>query len=78
MEKALTLEVERYRTGDEATRVIAVNNARSLALGRFAEPAVRRLCLADPKNRDFSNAAWQLLYGAFAAPPPATPATAAR
>ena len=77
MEKALTLEVERYRTGDEAARTIAVNNARSLGLGRFAEPAVRRLCMVDPKDRDFSNAAWQLLYGAFAPPAPA-PATAAR
>ena len=76
-EKALTQEVERYRTGDEATRAAAVENARALGLGRFAEPAVRRLCLADPKNRDFSNAAWQLLYAAFA-PPPAAPATAAR
>ena len=77
MEKALTLEVERYRTGDEATRAAAVTNTRALGLGRFAEPAMRRLCLADPKNRDFTNAAWQLLYAAFA-PPPAAPATAAR
>ncbi len=77
MEKALTQEVERFRTGDEATRAIALNNARSLALGRFAEPAVRRICLADPKNRDFSNAAWQLLNEAFA-PKPTAPATAAR
>lgn len=76
LEKALTFEVERYRTGDDAAKAVAVNSARSLGLGRFAEPAVRRLCLADPKNRDFSNAAWQLLYGAFA-PPPAT-TTAAR
>ncbi len=76
-EKALTLEVERYRTGDEATRADAVTNTRALGLGRFAEPAMRRLCLADPQNRDFTSAAWQLLYAAFA-PPPATPATAAR
>ena len=77
MEKALTQVIERYRTGDEAARAVAVENARSLGLGRFAEPAVRRVCMADPKNRDFSNAAWQLLYGAFA-PPPLVPATAAR
>ena len=77
MEKALTLEIERYRTGDETARATAISNARSLGLGRFAEPAVRRLCMADPKNRDFSNAAWQLLFGAFA-PPPATSTTAAR
>ena len=77
IEKALTLEVERYRTGDEAARATAVSQARSLGLGRFAEPAVRRLCLADPKNRDFSNAAWELLYAAFA-PKPGSPATAAR
>ena len=76
-EKALTLEIERYRTGDEADRAIAVANAQTLALGRFAEPAVRRLCLADAKNREFSNAAWQLLYAAYA-PKPAAPATAAR
>ena len=36
-----------------------------------------RLCLADPKNRDFSNAAWQLLTAAFA-PQPAATTTAAR
>ena len=77
MEKALTIEVERYRTGDETTRAAAIDNARSLRLGRFAEPAVRRLCLADPKNRAFSNAAWELLYAAFA-PKPETTATAAR
>ena len=77
MEKALTREVERYRTGDDAAKAVAVTNARTLALGRFAEPAIRRLCLADPKNRDFSHAAWQLLHGAFA-PQPTAPATAAR
>lgn len=77
MEKAFTQEVERYRDGDDAAKAVAVTNARSLALGRFAEPAVRRLCLADPTNRDFSNAAWQLLSGAFV-PPPAPASTAAR
>ena len=76
-EKALTLEIERYRAGDEVARAVAVENARSLGLGRFAEPAVRRLCKADPQNRDFSNAAWQLLYAAFA-PKPEIPATASR
>ena len=77
MEKALTLEVERYRTGNEAARATAIDHARSLQLGRFAEPAMRRLCLADPKNREFNNAAWELLYAAFA-PKPVAPATAAR
>jgi hypothetical protein len=76
-ENALSLEVERYRTGDEAARSAAVANARALGLGRFAEPAVRRLCLADPKNREFNTAAWELLYAAFM-PKPAAPATAAR
>ena len=66
-----------YRTGDEATRASAIDQTRALGLGRFAEPAMRRLCLADPTNRDFSNAAWQLLYAAFT-PKAAAPATAAR
>ncbi len=77
IEQALTQEVERFRTGDEAAKAVAVTNARALALGRFAEPAVRRVCLADPKNRDFSNAAWQLLTSAYS-PPPIPGATAAR
>ena len=76
-EKALTLEVERYRTGDEAARAVAVQNARALGLGRFAEPAMRRLCKADPQNREFSTAAWELIWKAFG-PKPAAPATAAR
>jgi hypothetical protein len=78
IEKALTREVERYRTGDDSTRELAVNATRALGLGRFAEPAVRRICLADPKNRDFSTAAWELLWKAFAPPAPAQPAVVVR
>ena len=72
VEKKLTREVERYRTGDEKVRASALANVRTLDLGRFAEPAIRRLCLADPQNREFGNAAWELLLAAFA--PTTTPA----
>ncbi len=78
VEKTLTREIERYRTGDGAARAVAVQNARSLSLGRFAEPAVRRVCHADPKNQAFGNAAWELLFAAYAPPTNPLPATAQR
>jgi hypothetical protein len=76
MERSLHTQIERYRTGDPATRTAAIESARSIGLGRFAEPTVRRLALIDPQNREFNNAAWELLWAAFAPPAPAAPLTA--
>ena len=77
VERALQTQIEHFQKGDEAGKSDAIAAARALDLGRFAEPAVRHLCLADPKNREFSNAAWQLLNAAYA-PKPAATETAAR
>jgi hypothetical protein len=76
MERSLHTQIERYRTGDSAARTAAIESARSIGLGRFAEPTVRRLALIDPQNREFNNAAWELLWAAFASPAPAAPLTA--
>jgi hypothetical protein len=76
MERSLHTQIERYRTGDPATRTAAIESARSIGLGRFAEPTVRRLALTDPQNREFNNAAWELLWAAFAPPATAAPLTA--
>ena len=76
MERSLHTQIERYRMGDPATRTAAIESARSIGLGRFAEPTVRRLALSDPQNREFNNAAWELLWAAFAPPTTAAPLTA--
>lgn len=59
MEWELTKEIVRYSGGDSAAREQAVTNARALNLGRFTEPAIRRLTSKMP-NQEFSNAAWNL------------------
>lgn len=61
MEFALLRQMLRYSDGDEAIRNDAVKTVRALGLGRFAEPAVRRVVAAVPPNREFSNHAWELL-----------------
>jgi len=76
MERSLHTQIERYRTGDPTARTAAIESARSIGLGRFAEPTVRRLALTDPQNREFNNAAWELLWAAFAPPATAAPLTA--
>lgn len=61
MEFALLRQLLRYSDGNEGERAAAVEEARALDLGRFAEPAVRRLLASVPPNRTFSNRAWELL-----------------
>jgi hypothetical protein len=75
MERSLHTQIENYQTEDSTVRAAAVASARSIGLGRFAEPTVRRLALLDPENRAFNNAAWELLWEAFAPPATATPLT---
>lgn len=74
--RALQTQIERFRTGDEAERGLAVASARAIGLGRFAEPAVRLVSLAQKENRAaFGNAAWELLQAAFSPPKPQPVAT---
>lgn len=61
MEFSLLRQMLRYSDGDEVARNEAVKSVRALALGRFAEPAVRRVLAVVPPNREFSNRAWELL-----------------
>ena len=65
-ERDLHAQIIQFRGGsDEARRAEAVRAARATGLGRFAEPTVRRLCALDAEDRDFGNAAWELLSTAF-------------
>ena len=64
MELSLLHETERYVQGDYATKAEVVRNVRGLGLGRFLEPAMRRLIEHGPKNREFSSRSWQLLEAA--------------
>ena len=53
-------EVARYSEADPHAKEQAIANARALNLGRFTEPAIRRLVSKMP-NREFSQTAWNLL-----------------
>ena len=70
VEHALALEIERFHSSDEAVRATAIGNVRSLGLGRFLEPALRRFSAQHPKDRELSNAGWELLQLASAPPQP--------
>lgn len=61
VEQALAQEVDRGKSDDLAVRAESVKNIRSLGLGRFLEPAFRRLALQRKDDRDFSTRGWELL-----------------
>ena len=75
MERALAKEIERFHSSDEAVRATAVGNVRSLGLGRFLEAALRRFAAQHPKDRELSNAGWELLQLASAPPQPLVSST---
>jgi hypothetical protein len=64
VEQALTKEIDRGMTDDLTVRAESVKNIRSLGLGRFMEPAFRRVAQQRPEDRDFSSRGWELLTAA--------------
>lgn len=61
VEKAFAAEVQRYLGGDKIVQQQAIDAARSLGLGRFAEAALRRLMLQQAENRELSAHGWEFL-----------------
>jgi hypothetical protein len=59
MERELGDQVLTYMNGDDDAKLQAVNEVRALGLGRFLEPATRKL-LGKTPNRNFAEAAWKL------------------
>jgi len=59
MELALRQQVARYGTGPETAKKAAVAAVRELGLGRFLEPATRKM-LGQSPPREFALAAWAL------------------
>ena len=72
MEQALAAEVARYPSDHAA----AIAKVRTLGLGRFLEPAFRRLVQQHPEDRTFSTTGWELLQAAST--PVAPPRLSAR
>ena len=61
MEWALLREVVRFTDGDETARAAAIQQVQSIGLGRFTEPAMRRVAERGPQVIAFRNAAFALL-----------------
>ncbi|PYJ82296.1 MAG: hypothetical protein DME22_19100 [Verrucomicrobia bacterium] len=59
----LLKQIVRYSDGDADERHQAVNQVRRMNLGRFFQPAVQ-LVLGSHPNREFSQAAWELVQAA--------------
>jgi hypothetical protein len=60
IEWQLLKQIVRFSESDPVTRPKIVTETRNLGLGRFAEPAVRRV-LGKTPNPEFSRHAWNLL-----------------
>ncbi len=61
MEQALLGAVQGYLGGTAETRPQVVANTRALGLGRFTEPTLRRLMVAEKRAPEFSAYSWELL-----------------
>jgi len=59
MERELGKQVLAYRDGDAGVKLQAVSEARAIGLGRFLEPATRKVLGKTPDPK-LSQAAWQL------------------
>jgi len=59
MERDLGNEVTAYMEGDDDAKLQAVSEVRALGIGRFLEPATRKL-LGKTPNPKFAEAAWKL------------------
>jgi hypothetical protein len=64
VEKALSQAIDRAKPDDLAARAETVKSIQSLGLGRFLEPAFRRIAQQRPDDRDFSSRGWELLAAA--------------
>jgi len=60
MEWELLKQIVNFSESNDAGRLKVVTEARSIGLGRFAEPAVRYV-LGKAPSPDFSQQAWKLL-----------------
>jgi len=60
MEWSFLKQVIHYSEADAAKRPQVIADTRALGLGRFLEPAARRLIGKVP-NQAFSSAAWELM-----------------
>ena len=63
MEWELMKQIVRFADPEERTRARAIEDARTLGLGRFLEPTTRRLMSKMP-GREFSRVSWELLQAA--------------
>jgi hypothetical protein len=63
MEWELMKQIVRFSDRDERVRTSAIQEARQLGLGRFMEPATRRL-MAKMPTREFNQSSWALLQAA--------------
>jgi hypothetical protein len=63
MEWDLMKQIVRFSESDDQLRAQAVTNTRRIGLGRFLEPAARRL-MAKISGAEFSKASWELLQAA--------------
>ena len=61
MEQAMLDASQRYLAGTAETRPQVVADTRALGLGRFAEPALRRVMMAEKRAPEFSAYSWELL-----------------
>ena len=59
MERELQRQVLTYQHGDAGVKLQALKEVRALGLGRFLEPATRRMT-AQNKDQEFTQAAWQV------------------
>jgi hypothetical protein len=75
MESTLAAEVERFAAGGDADRALAIARTRELGLGRFAQPALRRILDSQNRSDEFKQASGQLLAAA-GNPAPRSPASA--
>lgn len=63
MERELSKQVTLYSEGDDDVKLQAVNEVRALGIGRFLEPATRKM-LGKTPNQTFAQAAWKLAQAA--------------
>lgn len=61
MEQAMLDATQRYLAGTAETRPQIVASTRALGLGRFAEPTLRRVMMAEKRAPEFSAYSWELL-----------------
>lgn len=79
MEKALLSKVEAFTAAQPEARAKIVEETRSLELGRFMEPTMRRLFIGQQRSKAMNAAAWELMEAASKpVTPPKTPAVASR